>query len=195
MKLQKAELLISAPDRASWPDSELPEVVLTGRSNVGKSSFINAITGRKKLAYVGNTPGKTRLLNFFSLDDRYMLVDVPGYGYANASKAQLVKFGEMMEDYFALRKQKKGLVILLDARHLPSEDDLTMLEYARYYRIAICIVATKMDKVKPSRRMHQLKQLRTALDLAEDEPLIPFSAISKEGIEEVWKVLIPMWES
>ncbi len=195
MNLQKAELIVSAPDRASWPDSELPEVVLAGRSNVGKSSFINAITGRKKLAYVGNTPGKTRLLNFFNLDDRYMLVDVPGYGYANASKAQLMKFGAMMEDYFALRKQKKGLVILLDARHLPSEDDFAMLEYARYYQIAICIVATKMDKVKPSRRMHQIKQLRASLALAKEEPLIPFSALNKEGVEEVWKVLIPMWES
>ena len=195
MKIQSAELVISAPDQASWPESDLPEIVLAGRSNVGKSSFINAITERKKLAYVGNTPGKTRLLNFFKLNDRYMLVDVPGYGYANISKAQLMKFGQMMEDYFALRKQKKGWVILVDARHMPSEDDDTMLEYARYYEIPICIVATKIDKVKPSQRLHQLKQLRKALDLTEDEPLIPFSALTKEGVEAVWNVLQPMWEA
>ena len=97
MQFQKAELVISAPDRRSWPDTHLPEIVLAGRSNVGKSSFINAMCGRKKLAYVGSTPGKTRLLNFFNLDDRYMLVDVPGYGYANISKQQLLQFGRMME--------------------------------------------------------------------------------------------------
>ena len=103
MQFQKAELVISAPDRRSWPDTTLPEIVLAGRSNVGKSSFINAITERKKLAYVGNTPGKTRLLNFFNLDDRYMLVDVPGYGYANLSKSQLMKFAQMMDEYFEQR--------------------------------------------------------------------------------------------
>lgn len=195
MQFQKAELVISAPNRQSWPDSELPEIVLAGRSNVGKSSFINAITGRKKLAYVGNTPGKTRLLNFFNLDDRYMLVDVPGYGFASLSKAQLMQFAEMMEDYFAHRHQKKGLVMLVDARHLPSEDDYNMLEYARYYRIPCCIVATKIDKVKPSQLSHQIKQLRMALDLRADEPLIPFSARTKKGIDEVWTVIKPILEA
>ena len=111
IKFQKAELVISAPDKKSWPDTTLPEIVLAGRSNVGKSSFINAMCGRKKLAYVGNTPGKTRLLNFFNLDDKYMFVDVPGYGYANISKTQLIKFGQMMEDYFSERTQKKGCLL------------------------------------------------------------------------------------
>lgn len=195
MQFQKAELVISAPDKKSWPDTTLPEIVLAGRSNVGKSSFINAITERKKLAYVGNTPGKTRLLNFFNLDDKYMLVDVPGYGFANISKTQLMKFGQMMEDYFAQRTQKKGLVILVDARHLPSEDDETMLEFARYYEIPICIIATKIDKVKPSQRLHKIKLIKEALELNEKEVLIPFSAQTKEGMEEVWKHLIQMFEA
>lgn len=195
MKFGKAELVTSAPDKKSWPDTDLPEVVLAGRSNVGKSSFINAITERKKLAYVGNTPGKTRLLNFFNLDDKYMLVDVPGYGYANISKTQLIKFGQMMEDYFAQRQQKKGLVILVDARHLPTEDDETMLEFARYYEIPICIVATKIDKVKPSQRLHKIKQIKEALSLSSDEVLIPFSAETKEGMEQVWECLIHMFEA
>lgn len=195
MIFKKAELVVSAPDKKSWPDSDLPEIVLAGRSNVGKSSFINAITERKKLAYVGNTPGKTRLLNFFNLDDKYMLVDVPGYGYANISKQQLLKFGQMMEDYFAEREQKKGLVILVDARHLPSEDDETMLEFARYYQIPICIVATKIDKVKPSQRLHKIKLIRQALALSKEEILIPFSSETKEGMEEVWDCLIKMLES
>ena len=195
MQFQKAELVISAPNRQSWPDSDLPEIVLAGRSNVGKSSFINAITGRKKLAYVRNTPGKTRLLNFFNLDDRYMLVDVPGYGFASLSKTQLMQFADMMEDYFANRWQKKGLVMLVDARHLPTEDDFSMLEYARYYQIPCCIVATKSDKVKPSRLAHQLKQLSKALELHEDEPLIPFSARTKKGIDEVWEKIQSLLEA
>lgn len=159
MQFHKAELVISAPDRNSWPDTTLPEIVLAGRSNVGKSSFINAMTGRKNLAYVGSTPGKTRLLNFFNLDDKYMLVDVPGYGYANISKQQLLRFGEMMEDYFNERKQKKGAVILVDSRHLPTEDDHTMLEFIRYFHLPIVIVATKIDKVPKSKTCAPVSRL------------------------------------
>lgn len=192
---QKAELVVSAPDKKSWPETTLPEVVLAGRSNVGKSSFINAMCGRKKLAYVGNTPGKTRLLNFFNLDDKYMFVDVPGYGYANISKTQLKKFGQMMEDYFAQREQKKGLVILVDARHMPTDDDLTMLEFARYYEIPVAIVATKTDKLPSTKLKNQLQRIREELGLDEDEPLFPFSAEKKEGMEAVWDYLIPIFES
>ena len=192
---QKAELVISAPDKKSWPDTDLPEVVLAGRSNVGKSSFINTMCGRKKLAYVGNSPGKTRLLNFFNLDDKYMFVDVPGYGYAKISKTQLLKFGQMMEDYFSQRKQKKGMVLLVDARHKPTEDEITMMEFARYYEIPICVVATKMDKVKPSQKHKQLKEIRRVLDMREDEPLFPFSSERKEGMEPIWDYLIPIFES
>lgn len=195
ISFQKAELVISAPDKKSWPDTDLPEVVLAGRSNVGKSSFINTMCGRKKLAYVGNSPGKTRLLNFFNLDDKYMFVDVPGYGYAKISKTQLLKFGQMMEDYFSQRKQKKGMVLLVDARHMPTEDDITMMEFARYYEIPICIVATKMDKVKPSQKHKQLKEIRRVLDMREDEPLFPFSSERKEGMEPIWDYLIPIFES
>ena len=195
ISFQKVELVISAPDKKSWPDTDLPEVVLAGRSNVGKSSFINTMCGRKKLAYVGNSPGKTRLLNFFNLDDKYMFVDVPGYGYAKISKTQLLKFGQMMEDYFSQRKQKKGMVLLVDARHKPTEDDITMMEFARYYEIPICVVATKMDKVKPSQKHKQLKEIRRVLDMREDEPLFPFSSERKEGMEPIWDYLIPIFES
>lgn len=192
---QKAELVVSAPDKKFWPDTTLPEIVLAGRSNVGKSSFINAMCTRKKLAYVGNTPGKTRLLNFFNLDDKYMFVDVPGYGYAHISKTQLMKFGQMMEDYFAQREQKKGVVILIDARHKPTEDDMTMLEFARYYEIPVAIVVTKTDKVPSTRLKHQLDLIRKELTLSHDEPLFPFSAEKKEGMEAVWDYLIPLFES
>lgn len=192
---QKAELVISAPDKLSWPDSKLPEVVLAGRSNVGKSSFINTLTGRKKLAYVGNTPGKTRLLNFFNLDDKYIFVDVPGYGYAKLSKQQLIKFGEMMEDYFHEREQKKGVVIIVDARHKPSVDDDAMLEYARYFEIPVAIIATKMDKLKNSERKRNIQAIRDHFELSDDEVVVPFSAEKREGVDEAWAVIKAMFES
>lgn len=192
---QKAELVVSAPDKEFWPDTNLPEIVLAGRSNVGKSSFINAMCTRKKLAYVGNTPGKTRLLNFFNLDDKYMFVDVPGYGYANISKTQLMKFGKMMEDYFAERTQKKGVVILVDARHMPTDDDLTMLEFARFYEIPVAVVATKTDKLPSTKLKNQLRSIRVELGLYDEEPLFSFSAEKKIGMEEVWNYLIPIFES
>ena len=195
IQFKKAELVISAPDKKSWPDTHLPEIVLAGRSNVGKSSFINTMCGRKKLAYVGNTPGKTRLLNFFNLDDKYMFVDVPGYGYANISKTQLIKFGNMMEDYFSERTQKRGVIILVDARHKPTEDDITMLEFVRYYEIPVAIVATKCDKVPTTKRNHQLAMIRKTLELHDDEPLFPFSSVEKQGMEEVWNYLIQIFES
>ena len=185
---QDCHLVISAASKKQWPDSNLPEIVLAGRSNVGKSSFINTMTNRKKLAYVGNTPGKTRLLNFYQLDDELMFVDVPGYGYANASQKMIVQFGEMMEDYFRERKQKKGLVLLVDARHQPTEDDYSMIDYARYYAIPTIVIATKFDKLKRNDRKKNLERIQATLEMQE-EPLIPFSTVTKEGVEQAWKAI------
>lgn len=186
MIVRDPKLVISAPDNKSWPDSELPEIVLAGRSNVGKSSFINTICNRKNLAYVGNTPGKTRLLNFFNIDDVFMLVDVPGYGYANISKQAIIKFGEMMEDYFGNRKQKKGLIMIVDARHKPSEDDLSMIEYARYHELPVAVVMTKVDKLKNSEIKKNTEMIRKTLQLEEHEKLIRFSSLKRQGIDTVW---------
>lgn len=186
-------LVTSAAKKEQWPESDLPEIVLAGRSNVGKSSFINTMCNRKKLAYVGNTPGKTRLLNFFNIDNTLMFVDVPGYGYANISQKQLIQFGEMMEDYFSGRDQKKGLVMLVDARHRPSEDDLSMMEYAKYYEIPVVVIATKMDKVKNSQRGKCLKAIQEDLEIAKEQ-LIPFSSETKEGINKAWEAIDKMIE-
>lgn len=187
-QFQECTLVISAASKEQWPESDLPEIVLSGRSNVGKSSFINTMTNRKKLAYVGNTPGKTRLLNFFNLDGQLMFVDVPGYGYANISQKQLIQFGEMMEDYFSGRTQKKGLVMIVDARHRPSEDDLVMMEYARYYHIPVIVIATKIDKINNSQRMKNLTAIQVDLKLGENS-IIPFSAETKEGLAEAWQAI------
>ena len=192
MEVKNPFLVISAPSKESWPESNLPEIVMAGRSNVGKSSLINTITRRKNLAYVGNTPGKTRLLNFFNIDDVFMLVDVPGYGYANASKEMLIKFGEMMEDYFGGRSQKKGLLIIVDSRHKPTEDDLTMIEYARYHKMKIAVVATKIDKLKRNDIKKNLERIRLTLELSDEEPLIPFSSEKRQGIDSVWRAIEDM---
>lgn len=189
----KCELIISAPDQNSWPEHDLKEVVLAGRSNVGKSSFINTITNRKKLAYVGNTPGKTRLLNFFNINDEFCLVDVPGYGYANISQKQLIEFGEMMEDYFHNRENKVGLVMIVDGRHKPSEDDLVMIDFARYYHINVIVVATKMDKVKNSQRSKNLKVISEELEVPMQN-IIPFSSETREGVVEAQQAIFNLVE-
>ena len=192
MEVKNPYLVISAPDSKSWPEGDLPEIVMAGRSNVGKSSLINTITRRKNLAYVGNTPGKTRLLNFFNIDDRFLLVDVPGYGYANASKKMLIQFGKMMEEYFGERKQKRGLLIIVDSRHKPSEDDLTMIEYARYHGMKLAVIATKIDKLKRNEVKKCLEKIKTSLQLDDNEVLIPFSSEKKQGIDRVWQVIDEM---
>lgn len=179
----KCDFITSAADMKDWPETTLNEVVLAGRSNVGKSSFINCLTGRKNLAYVGNTPGKTQLLNFFNIDDEFVIVDVPGYGYAQRHEKQLEAFGKMMEDYFSKRKQVKGLVMIVDARHKPTKDDLNMIEFARYYHFAVKLIVTKMDKLKNSERKKQLALIQNTLEV-NSKDMIPFSSISKEGREE-----------
>ncbi len=183
--IKNAELVISAAKKIQWPETTLPEIVLAGRSNVGKSSLINTLVGRKKLAYVGNTPGKTKLLNFFNIDNLYMFVDVPGYGFANTSKSQLIKFGEMMEDYFHYRTQARCLILIVDARHKPTQDDMTMLEFARYHTLPTIVVATKIDKVKSSQQKKALDLISETLML-KDEKLVVFSSETKKGREKLW---------
>lgn len=189
----KCELVISAPNKESWPESDLKEIVLAGRSNVGKSSFINTITNRKKLAYVGSKPGKTQLLNFFNINDEFMMVDVPGYGYAKLSQKQIIAFGEMMEEYFHKREQKVGLVLIVDGRHDVSEDDLVMMDFARYYGMSVIVIATKMDKVKNSQRFRNLKAISEQLEVPM-ESIIPFSSETKEGKEDAIAAMYMMIE-
>ncbi len=177
-------LVISAASKVQWPESELPEVILCGRSNVGKSSFINAILNRKNLAYVGQTPGKTRLLNFYNLDDQWMLTDAPGYGYAKRSKSEHIDYGKLMEDYFRNRKPLKMAVLLVDIRHNPTQDDLVMLQFIRDNNIPYIVVATKADKLSYSQQLKQVKMILDKLQL--DEKLFfPYSASSKKGVEPI----------
>ncbi|MFV0551093.1 MAG: ribosome biogenesis GTP-binding protein YihA/YsxC [Anaerorhabdus sp.] len=185
------EFLTSASSIAECPQSDLPEFVLSGRSNVGKSSLINAMVNRKQLAYVGNTLGKTRLLNFFEVDHRCMFVDVPGYGFAHRSQTELIQFGKMMDDYFEQRENLKALILIVDYRHKPTKDDVTMIEYARGQQLPILICATKKDKCKRS----ELSKLKKAISETLNVPstsIIDFSSQTKEGVEELWSKLNEM---
>jgi GTP-binding protein len=179
-----SEFVISATGKENWPPADLPEVVVVGRSNVGKSSFINAFTGKKRLAYVGNTPGKTRLLNFFAIDGQWSLVDVPGYGYAKMSKSALLALGKMMDEYFTERENIKCVIQLVDARHLPTTDDLDMAAFFKEMNIPMIVAATKIDKVPKTKRIAHLKQIANAMHI----PLanvLPVSSTEFTGLKEV----------
>lgn len=183
-----AKFVVSASGKENWPESDLPEVVVVGRSNVGKSSFINALTNRKSLAYVGSTPGKTQLLNFFEMDGKWMLVDVPGYGYARLSKAQLQKLGRMMDDYFNDRDNIACVVSLIDARHAPSADDLDMVDYFRQTGRKVIVAATKIDKVPKTKRLASLKTIARDLHIPLRD-IHPISSVEKTGFDEVYQAI------
>ncbi|HBR03964.1 MAG TPA: YihA family ribosome biogenesis GTP-binding protein [Ruminiclostridium sp.] len=189
MIIKKAEFIITAVDPLGYPDNGWPEIALAGRSNVGKSSLINALLNRKAIARVGNTPGKTRVINFYNVNDGLMLVDLPGYGYAKVSKAEKKSWGKLAETYLAVRKTLRTILLLVDIRHEPTEDDCIMMDYIRQTGRAPVIVATKADKISRVEYKKQTDMIRTVLNLAEDIRVIPFSSIKRIGIEEVWSAI------
>ena len=183
-----AEILLSAANKSHYPEDEIPEIALAGRSNVGKSSFINTLLNRKNLARTSGKPGKTQLLNFFNIDNQLRFVDVPGYGYAKVSKKQREEFGHMIEEYITSRKQLRGVVSLVDARHEPSDDDVSMYEWLHYYNIPILIVATKSDKISKSKFNKYASNIKQTLGFDEDESDFQFfSSETKYGKDQVWK--------
>ncbi len=184
MEYFDAKLLISAAGKSQWPDSELPEIVLAGKSNVGKSSLINTLLNRKSLAYVGKTPGKTRLLNFYEVNQQFMMVDVPGYGFAQRSQKELIDFGTMMEDYFSERKQLRVCIQIIDLRHGPSKDDLMMLEYVRSNGIPVLIVATKQDQCNQSETSKNRKMISEKCNVPLHQ-IVLFSSKTRKGRDEL----------
>ena len=185
MVIKNADLEIIATRRSQYPDNGKPEFLLVGRSNVGKSSFINTILGRKNLAYTSATPGKTQTLNFYGVNDMFYLIDVPGYGYAAVDKKTQAKFGMMIEDYLEKRHQLKRVFMLVDFRHKPTEDDLLMYNFLKYYNLPVTIVATKADKVGGSKKQKNLKTILETLDLVVGDDLVVFSSVTKLGVKEV----------
>ncbi|KYH30519.1 putative GTP-binding protein EngB [Clostridium tepidiprofundi DSM 19306] len=189
MMIKQAEFLISAVKPSQYPDLGFNEVAFVGRSNVGKSSLINTLTNRRKLVKVSGTPGKTRLINFFLINGKYCFVDLPGYGYAKVSKVEKQKWGKMIEDYLIKRDNLKKVVLLLDIRHKPTQDDIQMYEWIKYYGYEIIIVATKKDKLSNNQIAKSDKVIRQTLKLDKDEKIIHFSSLKKQGKEELLEAI------
>lgn len=194
INFQNAEFEKSAVAKEQYPKSDMLEFAFAGRSNVGKSSMINKVLNRKSLARVSGTPGKTITINFYNIDKKIYLVDLPGYGYAKRSKEEVAKWGAMMEDYLANRKQLVQTILLVDSRHTPTAQDIQMAEWIRHYHDRLVVIATKMDKLKKSEIDARLDDIAETLELTEEDILIPFSTNSDEGKELVIDLLHLMRE-
>lgn len=171
------------------PDNRLPEIAFAGKSNVGKSSLINALMNRKALARTSSQPGKTQTINFYNINDAMYLVDLPGYGYAKVSENERAKWGKMIENYLHTSGQLRAVFLLVDIRHAPGANDKTMYDWMVYQGYEPIIIATKLDKLKRSQVQKALKEVRTGLGLGGDAILIPFSAETKQGREEIWELM------
>lgn len=189
MKIDSVELEISAVRQSQYPENNMPEFLLVGRSNVGKSSFINSIIERRNIARVSSKPGKTQTLNFYLINKSFYLVDVPGYGYAAVSKKMQEKFGKMIEEYIENRTSLKRVYMLIDFRIKPTQDDLLMYNFLKYYNLPVTIIATKVDKVSRNDREKQINIIKNSLNIFENDNLILFSARTKLGKAEVQKEL------
>jgi len=189
MKVTNAELIISAVKQEQYPTDHLPEIALAGRSNVGKSSFINKMINRKNLARTSSKPGKTQTLNFYLINENLYFVDVPGYGFAKVSKKEREAWGKMIETYLMSRDQLKAVVLIVDVRHNPTKDDVMMYEFLKYYHIPVIVVATKADKVPKGKWQKHLKSVKETLKMKPTDELVLFSAETGHGKDEMWGIL------
>ncbi|MDD6480573.1 MAG: ribosome biogenesis GTP-binding protein YihA/YsxC [Bacilli bacterium] len=185
MKINSVDMDVMAVRRSQYPSDSLPEFLLIGKSNVGKSSFINTLVNRKNIARTSSVPGKTQTLNFYLVNNEFYLVDAPGYGYAAVNKAQQKKFGLMIEEYLEKRSELKRVFLLIDFRLKPGENDLMMYNFLKYYNIPVTVVATKTDKVGTSKKDRNLKIIKDTLDLVVGDNIVLFSSVSKMGKEEI----------
>ena len=186
MNFDKIELTSVAVRTTQYPTDNKPEFLIVGRSNVGKSSFINTLVNRKNLARTSAKPGKTQTLNFYKVNDAFYLVDVPGYGYASVSKDTQKKFGLMIEEYLKSRENLKHVFMLIDYRHKPTEDDVLMYNYLKYYNIPVTVVCTKVDKVSKNNHQKNKNVIIKELNLNNENDIILFSSITKTGKNEVY---------
>ena len=185
MVIKEANLDIIATRRSQYPEDGKAEFLLVGRSNVGKSSFINTLLNQKNLARTSSRPGKTQTLNFYLVNDLFYLVDVPGYGYASVNHEQQKKMGLMIEEYLEKREEMKRVFMLVDFRIKPTENDLLMYQFLKYYNIPVTLVLTKADKVSPSRKEKNLKVIKNTINLSVGDDLVIFSSVNKIGREEI----------
>ncbi len=189
MNVNNVELTAVCGRKEQYPNTELPEVAFVGKSNVGKSSLINCMVNRKSLARTSQNPGKTRTINFYNVENIVHFVDLPGYGYARAAKSEIAKWGKMIEEYLLERSQLKSIILLIDIRHEPSDNDKIMYDWLKHYGYKIIIVTTKSDKLKRSQINKHISIISKSLQLDKDDLLVPFSSETKDGRERLWDII------
>jgi len=189
MKVTQAEIIISAVKPEQYPSDLLPEFALAGRSNVGKSSFINKMINRKNLARTSSKPGKTQTLNFYLINEMLHFVDVPGYGFAKVPKSERDAWGRMMQTYLTSREQLRAVLMIVDLRHPPSKDDVTMYDYLKHYDLPVIVIATKADKIPKGKWQKHKKVVRETLDMDQEDEVVLFSSETGQGKDEVWGIL------
>ena len=185
MIIKKAEFITSAVRAKQYPPEGVPEIAFAGRSNVGKSSLINALLGRRRLVKVSSTPGKTRTINFFNINDGFRIVDLPGYGYAKVARSESEDWGKMMETYLSGREDLLRVIQLVDIRHAPSAQDKQMYEYLRYYGLSGTVVLTKADKLSRSEASKNVAMIKRELQLGPEDTVIPVSSQNGQGIDKL----------
>ncbi|RBA02783.1 putative GTP-binding protein EngB [Staphylococcus arlettae] len=183
------EILISAVKSEQYPETGLSEVALSGRSNVGKSLFINSMIGRKNMARTSQQPGKTQTLNFYNIDNQLVFVDVPGYGYAKVSKKQREAFGKMIEQYITERDSLKLVIQLVDLRHNPTEDDILMYNFLKYYELPTLVIATKEDKIAKGKVQKHLDNIQQKLEMEPEDQIISYSAVKNNKQKIIWNTI------
>ena len=189
MIIKKAEIIISAVKKQQYPETRVPEIAFAGKSNVGKSSMINALLNRRSLARTSSQPGKTQTLNFYNINDEFNFVDLPGYGYAKVSKTEQSKWAEMIDSYLHGRQQLKEVILLVDIRHEPGKNDLLMYEWIKSFGFKGYVIATKADKLSKSQQLKSISLIKKTMQIKDNSLIYPFSSTSKLGVEEIWILL------
>ncbi|HHX60565.1 MAG TPA: YihA family ribosome biogenesis GTP-binding protein [Epulopiscium sp.] len=187
MIVNEVRLEITAGNASQFPDNGLPEIAFAGKSNVGKSSLLNVLISRKALARTSGQPGKTQTINFYNVEEEVLFVDLPGYGYAKVAKTRRDQWGKLIEDYLIKREPIVQVVLLVDIRHEPGENDIMMYEWIHHYHEKVIVVATKADKVKRSQLQKHIAMIKKGLNMRGDDIIMPFSAQTKQGREEIWE--------
>ena len=186
MQVKQSALAAIGTKFSQYPEDGRPEIAFAGKSNVGKSTLINAMLGRRALARTSSQPGKTRTINFYDVNGELYVVDLPGYGYAKAPKSEIAKWGQVIEEYLCKREELKAIILLIDIRHEPGKNDIMMYDWLKHYGYDIIIAATKSDKINRSQIQKHLSVIRKTLGLGPDDVLLPFSGEKKTGVQELW---------